>query len=352
MRKATSENLILSVDAMGGDDAPEAVVAGIDLFARKSGYGIEKILLHGHQDEVAPLLAHYSRADALCELRHTDTHITMTDKPSDAIRRSRGSSMWNAVLAVKEGEAQAAISAGNTGALMVLGKVLLGMSKNVHRPAIAASWPHPDGYSVVLDVGANVVCTADQLVQFAILGDAFARMVHGKENPSVGLLNVGTEDLKGNDVVREADRLIRATNLPLNYQGFVEGDDISLGTSDVVVTDGFTGNVALKSAEGTAKLAAKVMKRSFMSNWLYKISALMSRGAFQMIRDFMDPRNVNGGLFMGLGGLVVKSHGGTDAVGFANALSVAARLAASDYMDVIEENLSAFAQSQPEEIEA
>lgn len=352
MRKTAPEKLVLSVDAMGGDAAPEVVVAGIDLFMRKTRQKVAKILLHGHQDEVAPLLAQYSRANACCELRHTDTHVTMTDKPSDAIRRSRGSSMWNAVLAVKEGEAHAAISAGNTGALMVLGKILLGMTKNVHRPAIAASWPNPDGYSVVLDVGANVVCTADQLVEFAILGDAFARIVHGKKNPSVGLLNVGTEDLKGNDVVRAADRLIRAAQLPINYAGFVEGNDISLGTTDVVVTDGFTGNVALKSAEGTAKLAATVMKRSFMSNWLYKIGALLSRGAFQMIRDFMDPRNVNGGLFMGLGGLVVKSHGGTDAAGFANALSVAARLAASDYLEVIEENLSAFAQSQPEEIEA
>lgn len=337
---------------MGGDEAPEVVVAGIDLFIRKSRHKVDKILLHGHEKEVVPLLEQYSRAKACCELRHTETHITMTDKPSDAIRRSRGSSMWNAVLAVKEGEASAAVSAGNTGALMVLGKVLLGMTKNVHRPAIAASWPNPEGYSVVLDVGANVACTPSQLVEFAILGDAFARIVHGKENPTVGLLNVGTEDLKGNDVVREADRMIRAARLPLNYQGFVEGDDISLGNSDVVVTDGFTGNVAIKAAEGTAKLAAKVMKRSFMSNWLYKIGALMSRGAFQMIRDFMDPRNVNGGLFMGLDGLVVKSHGGTDAAGFANALSVATRLAASDYLDVIEENLSAFAQSQPEEVEA
>ncbi len=341
-----NEPVCLSVDAMGGDYAPEAIIQGIDLFADSAKDKVSKILLHGQEPILKPLLQKFSNAASLCEVRHTDTFVAMTDKPSQAIRRARGSSMWNAIRAVKENQAHAAVSAGNTGAMMVLGKVLLGMVKNVHRPAIAASWPSPHGYSVVLDVGANVECSAHQLVEFAILGEAFSRIVHKKDNPTVGLLNVGTEDVKGNDVVREADQLLRDANLRMNYSGFIEGNDISLGSTDVVVTDGFTGNVALKAAEGTAKLAASVLKESLMSRPLYRFGALLSRGAFQKMKDKMDPKNSNGGLFLGLGGLVVKSHGGTDAEGFSNALEVARRMSASDYMDIIQQNLNTFAGKQ------
>ena len=340
-------NLVcLSVDAMGGDHAPQAIVGGVDIFARQATGKVSKILLHGQQEVLLPLLAAAPDAASICEIRHTDSYVSMTDKPSQAIRRARGSSMWNAILAVKKGEADVAISAGNTGALMVLGKVLLGMVKNVHRPAIAASWPSPDGYSVVLDVGANVVCTAPQLVEFAILGEAFSRIAHQKASPSVGLLNVGTEDVKGNDIVREADRLLRGAGLELNYAGFVEGNDVSLGRTDVVVTDGFTGNVALKAAEGTAKLAAYVLKESLMSSPMNRLGAFLSQGAFRKLKDKMDPRNGNGGLFLGLGGLVVKSHGNTDGEGFANALRVARRISAANYMDIIQQNLEQFAKHQ------
>jgi glycerol-3-phosphate acyltransferase PlsX len=338
-----TKSVCLSVDAMGGDHAPASIVGGIDMFAAEVSGRVSKILLHGQEQMLEPLLAKAPNAARICEIRHTETYVSMTDKPSQAIRRARGSSMWNAVASVKKGEADAAISAGNTGALMVLGKVLLGMVKNVHRPAIAGSWPSPDGYSVVLDIGANVECTAQQLVEFAILGEAFSRVVHNKKQPSVGLLNVGTEDVKGNDVVREADQLLRGAHLKLNYAGFVEGNDISMGRTDVVVTDGFTGNVALKAAEGTAKLAAQVLKESLMSSTLYKIGAFLSQGAFAKMKDKMDPRNANGGLFLGLGGLVIKSHGGTDALGFSNALHVARRMSDSDFMDVIQQNLQAFA---------
>jgi len=343
-----SKPICLSVDAMGGDFAPEALVEGIELFAKNAPNKVSKVLLHGQEALLQPLLDRLPIAAQLCEIRHTDTFVAMTDKPSQAIRRARGSSMWNAIRSVKTGEASAAISAGNTGAMMVLGKVLLGMMKNVHRPAIAASWPSPVGHSVVLDVGANVVCTAPQLVEFAILGEAFSRIVHKKQNPSVGLLNVGTEDVKGNDIVREADKLLRNAQLDMNYAGFVEGNDISMGRTDVVVTDGFTGNVALKAAEGTAKLAATVLKESLMSAPLYKLGALLSRGAFAKMKDRMDPKNSNGGLFLGLGGLVIKSHGGTDDVGFANALLVAQKMAASNYMQVIQQNLELFAGGQKE----
>ncbi|VAV94181.1 Phosphate:acyl-ACP acyltransferase PlsX (EC 2.3.1.n2) [hydrothermal vent metagenome] len=344
-----TKQICLSVDAMGGDDAPSALVDGIALFARKNSDQVSKILLHGQQELLQPLLEQAPDAARICEVRHTDTYVSMTDKPSKAIRQARGSSMWNAIRCVKTGEADAAVSAGNTGALMVLGKVLLGMVKNVHRPAIAASWPAPEGYSVVLDVGANVVCSAPQLVEFAILGEAFSRVVHRKQSPSVGLLNVGTEDVKGNDVVREADRLLRAAKLELNYAGFVEGNDISLGRTDVVVTDGFTGNVALKAAEGTAKLAARVLKQSLMSSPVNKLGAFLSQDAFRQLKDKMDPRNGNGGLFLGLGGLVVKSHGSTDGIGFAQALDVARRMSQSDYLNTIQQNLTVFADRQKEQ---
>lgn len=340
--------ICLSVDAMGGDFAPQAIIEGIEWFAQNSPGKVSKVLLHGQEPVLQELLQKSPKALDLCEIRHTETYVSMTDKPSQAIRRARGSSMWNAIRCVKTGEANAAISAGNTGALMVLGKVLLGMVKNVHRPAIAASWPSPTGYSVVLDVGANIDCTAPQLVEFAILGEAFSRVVHKKQNPTIGLLNVGTEDVKGNDIVREADKLLRDAKLAINYAGFIEGNDISMGRTDVVVTDGFTGNVALKAAEGTAKLSAMVLKESLMSGLVYQVGAWLSRGAFQKMKDKMDPRNANGGLFLGLGGLVIKSHGGTDAEGFANALQVARRMSESDYMKVIQQNLDVFANARKE----
>ena len=310
------KNVVISIDAMGGDAGPSVVVDGVEMLARASGDGALKVLLHGDQAILAPLLANSPTAARLCELRHTDTHVLMTDKPSHAIRKARGSSMWNAIEAVKTGEAHACVSAGNTGALMVLSKVLLHMAPNAHRPVIAASWPTVKGASVVLDIGANVECAPSQLVEFAIMGEAFYTALHGKKSPSIGLLNVGTEDLKGNAIVREADALIRAADLGLNYKGFVEGDGISLGAADVVVTDGFTGNVALKTAEGTAKLAAEFLRQSLKRSPLTMLGALLARSAFKELKSRMDPRKFNGGVFLGLGGVVVKSHGGTDGFGF------------------------------------
>ena len=222
------------------------------------------------------------------------------------------------------GEAQVAVSAGNTGALMAISKVILRMKKGVHRPAIAASWPAPQGFSTVLDVGANVDCSPSQLVEFAVLGEAFHRAVHGEKNPTVGLLNVGQEELKGDQTIRDADALIREAELDLDYRGFIEGDDISAGTTNVVVTDGFTGNVALKTAEGTARLVGGWLREALTSSLIAKLATgLLSLGALNQLRAKMDPRNVNGGVFLGLNGVVVKSHGGTDALGFATSLRIA-----------------------------
>ncbi|PHS26053.1 MAG: phosphate acyltransferase [Robiginitomaculum sp.] len=339
------KNVVISIDAMGGDAGPSIVVDGVEMLARTCGDESLKILLHGDKAVVEPLLANSPAAARLCELRHTDTHVSMTDKPSHAIRKARGSSMWNAIEAVKTGEAHACVSAGNTGALMVLSKVLLHMAPNAHRPVIAASWPTVKGAAVVLDIGANVECPPSQLVEFAIMGEAFYTALHGKTSPSIGLLNVGTEDLKGNAIVREADALIRAADLGLNYQGFIEGDGISLGAADVVVTDGFTGNVALKTAEGTAKLAAEFLRQSLKRSPLTMLGALLARSAFKELKSRMDPRKFNGGVFLGLGGVVVKSHGGTDGFGFYNAVQVALNMARSDYAQSIAINLEKLANS-------
>ena len=327
---------------MGGDNGPAAVVEGVDIAARQRSD--LRCLLHGRRSEIEPILARCKRAAAISEIRDTDTFIRMDDKPSDALRRSRGTSMWNAVHAVKTGEADVAMSAGNTGALMAISKVVLRMKPGVHRPAIVASWPTPRGFSAVLDVGANVECTPTQLVEFAIMGEAFSRAVHRIERPTVGLLNIGSEDLKGNAIVQEAARLLSNAHLDLDYYGYVEGDDISMGTVDVVVTDGFTGNVALKTAEGAARLVGRFVKEEFTSTFRNRLSAFLSRDVLLALRARMDPRSVNGGVLLGLGGLVVKSHGGADGQSFSTALRVAADMADSDFLTAIESNLGRLAR--------
>lgn len=335
---------VISIDAMGGDFAPRAAVAGVAR-AAQAGRGA-RFLLHGDVAELDPLLKEFPAAAAASEVRHTDTYVTMDAKPSEALRRSRGSSMWNAIAAVKAGEAQVALSAGNTGALMAISKVVLRMMPNVHRPAIVANWPTPKGHGVVLDVGANVECDPRQLVEFAIMGEAFHRAVNGGDHPTVGLLNVGAEELKGNRIVKEADQLLRAAHLDLNYVGFVEGNDISLGGADVIVTDGFTGNVALKTAEGTARLMAAFLRESFAGGVLSKLGALLSYGALKRLKERMDPNNSNGGVFLGLNGVVVKSHGGADAQGFATALRIAAEMARRDFGAEVERNLQRLAAAE------
>lgn len=341
----------ISVDAMGADSGPAIAVDGIEVILKRKAGTQARFLLHGDEAILKPLVdAKPEHVRSRIEIRHSDTEVRMTDKPSEAVRRSRGSSMWNALVSVKDGEAAAVVSAGNTGALMAISKVVLRMKKGVHRPAIAASWPTTRGHTVVLDVGANVECGPSQLVEFAIMGEAYHRAVHGSTEPTVGLLNVGQEELKGNDVVRAADRLIRDARLKLNYHGFVEGDDISLGRTDVVVTDGFSGNIALKTAEGTAKLVAAWMREAFTSSLSAKLGAmLLSISGLKQLRTRLDPRSINGGVLLGLNGMVVKSHGGTDGEGFATALGIGIDLAPSGFLSEIEGNLRRLAEAEETE---
>ena len=325
------EPIVISIDAMGGDHGPSVVVPGVALACERLRGRDVRFLLHGDGAKLEPALKRRKAAACVSEVRHTESVVAMDEKPAQALRRSRGSSLWNAVAALREGEAHAAVSAGNTGALMAISKVVLRMAADVDRPAIVASWPTLRGVTAVLDVGANVSSDAAQLVEFAIMGAAFHHAVHGSARPTVGLLNVGTEEVKGHDEVREANRLLSELALGLDYRGFVEGSDIAKGTVDVVVTDGFTGNIALKTAEGMARFFSTTLKQTLASSVTAKAGALIALPALRGLRRRLDPSSVNGGPLLGLNGIVVKSHGGTDAKGFANALKVAADMARSDY---------------------
>ena len=331
----------ISVDAMGGDSAPDIVIDGLAYFMKHEGQKHDlHVLLHGDKTVLEPLIAAKSNLKDVCEIRHTETVIAMDMKPSQAVRRGKGTSLWNTIEAVKSGEAALALSAGNTGALMAISMLLLRRKEGVQRPALVAAWPTPKGQSVVLDVGANVETDASQLTEFAVLGEAFYRAIYKKDSPSIGLLNVGTEDLKGNATIKAAHERLNESALGLNYIGYVEGNDISMGRADVIVTDGFTGNIALKTAEGTAKLIGTFFSQALQGNLWSKFTTLLNGYALRKLKKRIDPRRVNGAVFLGLNGLVVKSHGGTDHVGFANAVDVAVGLAESPFEKEIERKLS------------
>jgi len=329
----TSRELTVSIDAMGGDAGPGVVVAALARsIVRHPGV---KFILHGDEAELKTLLARRSKVAERVVLRHTAERVRMDEKPSLALRR-RDSSMWRAIDAVKTRDAQVAVSAGNTGALMAMAMFNLGRLEGISRPAIAALWPTKRGQSVVLDVGANVSVDAEQLVDFAVMGEAFARAILGLERPTVGILNIGSEDVKGHDAVKEAAHILRTNStLPIEFAGFVEGDDIADGTVDVVVTDGFTGNVALKTAEGTAKLVTHFLRTALRHSLLGRVGGFIASGALGTLRRKLDPRAANGGIFLGLDGIVVKSHGGADALGFASALDMAIDMARAGVIERI-----------------
>lgn len=338
-----ADGLVLSIDGMGGDHAPDIVVEGVDIAARSNAGGV-RYLIHGDPARLAALLEKFPDAKAVSEIVPAEKAIGMEIKPSQALRQGKGSSLWNAIAAVENGQANAVVSAGNTGAFMAISMFRLRMMEGVHRPALAARWPAASGgYVVILDVGANVEADGEQLVEFAIMGEAFQRAVSGNERPTVALLNVGAEDQKGHEEIRAAARLIREAGVDLNFRGFVEGDDISKGTVDVVVTDGFTGNIALKTGEGTARLVGQLLREALTSGPLAKLGALIAYPALKKLRARMDPGTFNGALFLGLNGLVVKSHGSASGSGFAAAIGVAEKMARSHYREEIASNLKRLA---------
>lgn len=332
-----ADRKIISIDGMGGDNAPLIVVEGLELSAKRRSD--LHFLLHGDEAKLSPLMAKAPTAAARTTIRHTDKLISMDAKPADAVRRGKGSSMWNAIEAVKNGEAIAAVSAGNTGALMGQAMFILKKAEGVERPALAANWPTRTGVCAMLDLGADIAATAEQLVEFAIMGQAYARVVNGVQNPRVALLNIGSEELKGHESIREAARLIRGSNLQMDFRGYIEADKIGYGTIDVVVADGFTGNVALKTAEGIARMMSDMIKDALKSGPISMLGALLVMPGLKKMREKMDPRKVNGAVFLGLNGVVVKSHGGTDSIGFEQAISVAAGMGESHFRTEVEGNL-------------
>jgi glycerol-3-phosphate acyltransferase PlsX len=312
----------IALDAMGGDYGPSVVIPGAEISLTR--HPDSEFILVGDRAVMEPLLAAHPRLQAASRLVHTDVAVKMEDKPSQALRHGRWkSSMWLALDAVKKGEADVAVSAGNTGALMVMAKFNLKMIAGIDRPAIACLWPTLKGESIVLDVGASIGAEAEHLVHLAAMGSAMARVLFDLDRPTVGLLNIGVEEVKGLEPVREAGRMLRERQLPhLDYVGFVEADEIGKGTVDVVVTEGFAGNIALKAAEGTARQIREYLRSAMSRTFRAKLGYLFAREAFRSVGEKMDPGKANGGVFLGLNGIVIKSHGGTDAEGFATAVDI------------------------------
>ena len=335
----------ISLDAMGGDEGPAVVVPGAAIALDR--HPDVSFLLFGDRDRIAPYLEAHPSLGSCVRVIHTDAVVEMQDKPSQAVRRGRSSSMWLALDAVKRGDADVAVSAGNTGALMAMAKFNLHTMPGIERPAIAGLWPTIRGDTVMLDMGASIGAEADHLVDLAVMGSAMARVLFDLDCPSVGLLNIGVEEVKGLESVREAGKFLREAKLPfLNYIGFVEADTIGQGVADVIVTEGFAGNIAIKTAEGTAKQITTLLRSAMSRTWRARLGYLLAREAFGTLRDKMDPRKANGGVFLGLNGIVIKSHGGTDAEGFAAAVDVGYDMVRYELLNKIRDTLLRHAREE------
>jgi phosphate acyltransferase len=331
----------IALDAMGGDHGPSVVIPAAAITAIR--HPEARFLLVGDSARIEPELRNHLTLAAKSELIHTDIAVAMDEKPSQALRKGRWkSSMWLALEAVRDGRADAAVSGGNTGALMAMAKFCLKTIPGIDRPAIAAIWPTIEAECIVLDVGANVGADARQLAEFALMGAGMARALFGIEKPSVGLLNIGVEEVKGLDEIKKAAAVLKEAPLPIRYKGFIEGDDVGRGAVDVVVTDGFTGNIALKTAEGTAKQIGEYLRAAMGRSVLARIGAVLAQGAFRALKDKMDPRQLNGGIFLGLNGIAVKSHGGTDATGFASAIDLAYDMASNGVVKRLASDIAGF----------
>ena len=320
---------------MGGDLGPAPLLAGLSRAARQD----ESLhfILHGDETVLKRQLARRRILRGRAELRHAETVVAMDEKPSRALRSGRSSSLWNALQSVSSGEARVAFTAGNTGAIVAMAVLALRPAPGVHRPAIAVHWPanNPHGYNVVLDMGADIRADGDSLVQYSIMGAEYSRLAFGLTAPRVGLLNIGSEDTKGRPDLHQAkarlEELTGDGHAPFGFVGFVEGNDILSDRVDVIVTDGFTGNIAMKAAEGTAAFIRQALRNAFAHSVLSRFGALFALTSLRRLRKRIDPRRVNGGVFLGLNGGVVKSHGSADAVGHASALHLAAKMAREDF---------------------
>ncbi len=330
----------VALDVMGGDHGAAAIIEGANLIMKD--YRVVTFLMVGDEAVIHPLLEIYPALKPKTTIIHTDEMIADDEKPSIALRRGRKSSMRLAIRAVKEGQAAGIVSAGNTGAMMAISKLVLQTLPGIDRPAIAGVMPSLKHDNIMLDLGANIHCDASNLFEFAAMGDAFARALLGRENPTIGLLNVGSEDIKGPEAVQNAAAMLQEEDCPINFHGFIEGNDITRGIVDVIVTDGFTGNIALKTIEGTAGMFAGFLKEGLKTAPIWvRMGALIAKQGLENVKRRIDPREYNGAMFIGLNGIVVKSHGGSDAYGHACAIEKAVRLAQFDINRKIIEELAA-----------
>jgi glycerol-3-phosphate acyltransferase PlsX len=337
MEKNMSDTPIIAIDAMGGDFGPEVVVpAAINVATQNKNV---KLVLVGNEQVLQPYLSNISPdISPRLSIHHASERVEMTDVPAMALRKKKDSSMRVAINLVDEGKANAVVSAGNTGALMATAKFVLKTLSGIDRPAIISTLPTINGHTFMLDLGANVDCDAEHLLQFAIMGSVLAQTMDNTKSPKVALLNVGSEAMKGNAQVKEADALLSAVK-GINYIGYVEGDDIYHGTADVVVCDGFVGNVSLKTAEGVAKMVSHFMKQEFKRSWFNKLAAVIAMPVLKAFKAKIDPRVYNGASFLGLRGIVVKSHGGADVFAFTNAINTAIQQVEEDLIQRIDAQL-------------
>ena len=331
-----SDNLVISIDAMGGDNSPRVVIEGLAIAAKKNPDA--KFLLFGDETKVNDLLKSWPALQKVCEVRHSPEVVSNEDKPS-AVIRNRNTSMFMAINAVKQGEAQAVVSAGNTGALMAISKLTLKTIQKIHRPAIVTIMPHRTGRYVMLDLGANTECDSLNLAEFALMGNILAKHALNIARPKVALLNIGAEEMKGKEEIHEAAKLIKRAKLDIDFIGYIEPHEIPEGKADVIVTDGFTGNIALKSIEGTAKLVVRLIKDGIKKSFIAKLGLPFMLGVGMSIKKTMDPRLYNGAMLVGLNGLTVKSHGGTDALGYSVAVGNAVSLVRQNFVPTIKDEL-------------
>ncbi len=338
--------MILSLDGMGGDQGPAIVFAGAQKALQKNGD--LRFLIYGPEDELAGHLRHFPSIAGRVEIQHAPVVVNMDDKPAQVLRKGREeTSMWRALKSVADGKAEAVVSGGNTGALMAMAKFAFRSLPSVSRPAIAACWPSERGMGIVLDLGATVSPSAGQLVQFSVMGRDCARILLGIPEPSIGLLNIGVEETKGTEELREAASILQTMSDTIRFHGFVEGNDMARGTVDVVVTGGFAGNIALKAAEGAARQVAYYLRRAFAESLLARLGYVFFLPALKRLRNYMDPRHYNGGVFLGLKHIAIKSHGGSDAVGFAAAINLAYKCAKSGLAQRIQQDMESIAM-EPE----
>ena len=331
-----NDSIVISIDAMGGDNSPRVVINGVALAAKNNPDA--KFLLFGDEGKINSILKNHPELQKVSTVIHSAEQVSNDDKPSQVIR-NRNTSMFMAIDAVRRGEAKAIVSAGNTGALMAISKLSLRTIQKIHRPAISTILPHRHGRYVMLDLGANTECDAINLAEFALMGEIFAKNTLGIEKPRVALLNIGAEEMKGKEEIRQAAQIIKNSRLNMNFIGYIEPHEIPEGKADVIVADGFTGNIALKSIEGTAKLVVRLFKDAFRKSWLAKLALPFMFGVFMNIKKAMDPRLYNGAMFVGLNGLSVKSHGGTDALGYSVAVENAIKLVRKDFVATIKSEL-------------